>query len=111
MIHDLTANNDFHNNSFGLLGRWRDIFDRTNRDDELTPPDNEIVLTGSGFDREHKRYILDYESDTITFYSEHPFTLDGDIKHIEYREIIQYLYMGIIVIEIIEIIELCIKRI
>ena len=64
MIHDLTANNDFHNNSFGLLGRWRDIFDRTNHDDELTPPDNEIVLTGSGFDREHKRYILDYESDT-----------------------------------------------
>ena len=30
----------------------------------MTPPDNEIVLTGSGFDREHKRYILDYESDT-----------------------------------------------
>lgn len=64
MIHDLTANNDFHNDSFGFLGRWRDIFDRANRDDELTPPDNEIVLTGSGFDREHKRYILDYESDT-----------------------------------------------
>ena len=57
MIHDLTVNSDFHSDSF-------DIFDRANRDDELTPPDNEIVLTGSGFDREHKRYILDYESDT-----------------------------------------------
>ena len=64
MIHDLTANSDFHSDSFGILGRWRDIFDRANRVDELTPPDNEIVLTGSGFDREHKRYILDYESDT-----------------------------------------------
>ena len=43
MIHDLTANNDFHNDSFGLLGKWRGVFDRANRDDELTPPDNEIV--------------------------------------------------------------------
>jgi hypothetical protein len=52
MIHDLTANGDFHNNGFSLLGRWRDIFDRTNLDDNLTPPYNEVVLTGSGFDRE-----------------------------------------------------------
>lgn len=64
MIHDLTANGDFYNDGFSLLGRWRDIFDRTNLDDNLTPPYNEVVLTGSGFDRENKRYILDYESDT-----------------------------------------------
>ena len=67
-------------------------------------------IFGTGFLSNYVE-LFDYESDTITFYSEHPFTLDGDIKHIEYREIIQYLYMGIIVIEIIEIIELCIKRI
>lgn len=64
MIHDLTANNDFHNDGFNFFGKLRGIFDRANRDDDLTSPDNEIVLTGSGFDRECKRYILDYESDT-----------------------------------------------
>lgn len=64
MIHDLTANNDFHSEGFGLLGRWNSILENARDNDELTPPYEEIVLTGSGFDREHKRYILNYESDT-----------------------------------------------
>ena len=64
MIHDLTANNDFHSERFGILGRWNSILENTRNSDELTPPHEEVILTGSGFDREHKRYILDYESDT-----------------------------------------------
>lgn len=64
MIHDLTANSDFHSEGFDLLGRWNSILENTRNSDELTPPYEEIVLTGSGFDREYKRYILDYESDT-----------------------------------------------
>ena len=64
MIHDLTANSDFHNDGFNLLGRWNTLLNNARNNDDLTEPYNEIVLTGSGFDREHKRYILDYESDT-----------------------------------------------
>ena len=31
--------------------------------DNLTQPYDEVVLTGTTFDRDHKRYVLDYDSD------------------------------------------------
>ena len=64
MIHDLTANNDFRSEGFNLFGRRNNIFENARDNDELTSPYEEVILTGSAFDREHKRYILDYESDT-----------------------------------------------
>ena len=58
MVHDLTANSDFQKTrGWGVL--TRPIQD----EDRLTPPYEEIVLTGTTFDRDHKRYVLDYESD------------------------------------------------
>ena len=58
MIHDLTANSDFQKTrGWGVL--IRPIQD----EDRLTPPYEEIVLTGTTFDRDHKRYVLDYERD------------------------------------------------
>ena len=58
MVHDLTANRDFQKTrGWGIL--TRPIQD----EDRLTPPYEEIVLTGTTFDRNHKRYVLDYESD------------------------------------------------
>lgn len=62
MVQDLTANRDFQGErSFGIFGR---IIDGMNeRDDDISSPYDEIVLTGTAFDRDHKRYILDYESE------------------------------------------------
>ena len=42
MIHDLTANNDFHSEGFGLLGRWNSILENARDNDELTPLYEEI---------------------------------------------------------------------
>lgn len=62
MVHDLTANNDFQGDTgFNLLGRYARDFERIS--DNLTPPYDEIVLTGTASDRDYKRYVLDYESD------------------------------------------------
>ena len=62
MVHDLTANNDFQGGrGFDSLGRFARELERVS--DNLTPPYDEIVLTGTTFDRDHKRYVLDYESD------------------------------------------------
>lgn len=58
MVHDLTANSDFQKTKgWGVL--TRPIQD----EDRLAPPYEEIVLTGTTFDRDRKRYVLDYESD------------------------------------------------
>ena len=62
MVHDLTANNDFQGGRvFNFLGRFTRELERAS--DNLTPPYDEVILTGTTFDRNHKRYILDYESD------------------------------------------------
>ena len=62
MVHDLTANNDFQGGrGFNFLGIFTRELERVS--DNLTPPYDEVVLTGSTFDRDCKRYILDYESD------------------------------------------------
>lgn len=61
MVQDLTANRDFQNYiDWNVLSRL--IKQRSNHD-ELTSPFDEVVLTGTTFDRDHKRYILDYESE------------------------------------------------
>lgn len=61
MIQDLTANRDFQNdrdwNILSILVRQR------SNHDELVSTFDEVVLTGTTFDRDHKRYILDYESE------------------------------------------------
>lgn len=62
MVHDLTANSDFQGDrGFNFLGRFTRDLERVS--DNLTPPYDEVVLTGTTFDRDHKRYVLDYESD------------------------------------------------
>ncbi len=63
MVQDLTANRDFQNDrSLNVLSNL--IQRRTTQDeDELTPPFDEVVLTGTTFERNHKRYILVYESE------------------------------------------------
>ena len=62
MVHDLTANNDFQGGrGFNFLGIFTRELERVF--DNLTPPYDEVVLTGTTFDRDHKRYVLDYESD------------------------------------------------
>lgn len=61
MIQDLTANRDFQNDrDWNILSR---LVRQQSNQDELTPPFDEIVLTGTTFDRDNKRYILDYESE------------------------------------------------
>lgn len=58
MVHDLTVNSDFQKTrGWGVL--TRPIQD----EDRLAPPYEEIVLTGTTFDRDRKRCVLDYESD------------------------------------------------
>lgn len=61
MIQDLTANRDFQNEKdWNILSRLQ----RQNlHEDELTSPYEEIILTGTTFDRDRKRYILDYKSE------------------------------------------------
>lgn len=61
MIQDLTANRDFQNDRDWNILSWL-ISQRTNYD-ELTSPFDEVVSTGTTFDRNHKRYILDCESE------------------------------------------------
>lgn len=66
MVHDLTANNDFRQGRSvnSLLGRIAsDLAKARDELEELTLPYDEVVLTGTTFDRDHKRYVLDYESD------------------------------------------------
>lgn len=59
MIQDLTANRDFQNDK-----NWSALSKLIKeRQDELTSPFDEVVLTGTTFDRDHKRYVLDYESE------------------------------------------------
>lgn len=60
MIHDLTANSDFHKGRLSILHRIDTELETES--DNLASPYNEVVLTGTAFEREHKRYILDYES-------------------------------------------------
>lgn len=61
MVQDLTANRDFQNEKdWNILSR---LSRQDSHEDELTSPYEEIVLTGTTFDRDHKRYILDYESE------------------------------------------------
>lgn len=61
MVQDLTANRDFQSNrDWNILS---DLIRQRSAQDELTSPFDEVVLTGTTFDRDHKRYILDYESD------------------------------------------------
>lgn len=66
MVHDLTANSDFQQSRGfnSLLGRIVSDFGGVRDEFEsLTPPYDEIVLTGTTSDRDLKRYVLDYESD------------------------------------------------
>lgn len=65
MVHDLTANRDFQGTGgLGLLGRIASDFARLESERrELTSPYEEVVLTGTASDRDHKRYVLGYESD------------------------------------------------
>lgn len=58
MVHDLTANRDFQKTR-----GWGVLTIPMREEDNLTPPYEEIVLTGTTSDRDHKRYVLDYESD------------------------------------------------
>lgn len=61
MVQDLTANRDFKNDrDWNILSR---LVRQQSDNDELTSPYDEVVLTGTTFDRDHKRYILDYESE------------------------------------------------
>ena len=63
MIHDLTANSDFANDKVAEeLGKWLKEVNELNDCDMLKSPKNEIILTGSAFERKEKRYILDYMS-------------------------------------------------
>lgn len=61
MIQDLTANRDFQND--GDRGILLNSIRLRSTQDDLTSPYDEVVLTGTTFDRDHKRYILDYESE------------------------------------------------
>lgn len=61
MIQDLTANRDFQNDI--NLSFLSNLIRHRSTQDELTSPYDEVVLTGTTFDRDHKRYILDYESE------------------------------------------------
>ena len=61
MIQDLTANRDFQNDrDWNILSN---LIRQRSAQDDLTSPFDEVVLTGTTFDRDHKRYILDYESE------------------------------------------------
>lgn len=61
MVQDLTANRDFQNDrDWNILSN---LIRRRSAQDDLTSPFDEVVLTGTTFDRDHKRYILDYESE------------------------------------------------
>lgn len=61
MVQDLTANRDFQSDrDLNILSR---LAGQRSNHDELTSPFDEVVLTGTTFDRDHKRYILDYESE------------------------------------------------
>lgn len=61
MIQDLTANRDFQNDRD--LSILSNLIRQSSTQDDLTSPYDEVVLTGTTFDRDHKRYILDYESE------------------------------------------------
>lgn len=61
MIQDLTANRDFQNDrDWNILSN---LIKQRSYQDDLTSPFDEVVLTGTTFDRDHKRYILDHESE------------------------------------------------
>lgn len=61
MIHDLTANSDFQaKENLHFFGVYEKTISEFN---DLTSPYDEVVLTGTSLDREHKRYILDCESE------------------------------------------------
>lgn len=61
MVQDLTANKDFQNDrDWNILSN---LIRQRSAQDDLTSPFDEVVLTGTTFDRDNKRYILDYESD------------------------------------------------
>ena len=61
MIQDLTANRDFQNDRD--LSILSNLIRQSSTQDDLTSPYDEVVLTGTTFDRDHMRYILDYESE------------------------------------------------
>ena len=61
MIQDLTANRDFQDDI--NLSFLSNLIRQRSAQDDLTSPFDEVVLTGTTFDRDHKRYILDYESE------------------------------------------------
>lgn len=61
MVQDLTVNRDFQSDrDWNILSN---LIRQRSAQDELTSPFDEVVLTGTTFDRDYKRYILDYESD------------------------------------------------
>ena len=63
MVHDLTANRDFaHRRDFEVerIFEYTKIIDSINND--LTSLYNELVLTGTTFDRANKQYVLDYKN-------------------------------------------------
>lgn len=62
MVHDLTAKNDF-SKEINLSEQLHKYMEKAKEEkDELTPPDKEIILTGTTNDREVKRYVLDCEN-------------------------------------------------
>ena len=64
MIQDLTADGDFNGRSNHALSHWGAIISLLTEDnDNLSAPYDEVVLTGSGYDRDNKRYILECETD------------------------------------------------
>lgn len=65
MVHDLTADKDFQQNTdtYMFLQIVRQIEKINSKSDDLTSPEQEIVLTGTAYDRELKRYTLDCQSD------------------------------------------------
>lgn len=56
MIHDLTADGDFTNRISLITNRI------SFNNNDFTLSYDELVLTGTTFDRAYKQYILDYES-------------------------------------------------
>ena len=55
MIQDLTANRDFQNDRD--LSILSNLIRQSSTQDDLTSLYDEVVLTGTTFDRDHKRYI------------------------------------------------------
>lgn len=99
------------NNNYFTLG-YRELFQQYMNGCSFIIEGNDngknAWILGTGFLSNYVE-LFDYETDTITFFSAHPFTLNG--KTINHKGIVKYLYLLIIIIEIISMIVLYIKRI